>query len=783
MPALRFGVEMGVLDAALRAHDAGVVVIPVKSDGTKSPPFPWGRFRTEPPTRDQVRRWFAVDGYGGFAAVGGAASGKLEILDFDDADTYQAFLDTAEAIGLGDLVAWMRWGYEECTPDGGAHLLYRCAEIGGNAKLASRPANEAELAEQPERKAVALIETRAEGGYAILAPSNGTVHPSGRAWRIVSGGFDTIPDITAEDRARLFALARSFDELPPEPDPEAERRAAPGPSGEHRPGDDFRAKHGTLDAFRGIVEPHGWKLTHRRGDVGYFRRPGKDDGWSASYGHGGFDYFYVFSTSTAFESERGYNPFSVYAILNHGGDWQAAARELGSRGYGEPIIRPHTKWGTGGAGGSEDPEASDPDKLLLTDFASYLPERKYIYLPTGKVWEPAGINRAFPPIGSGKDAVKQSDLIDEGCPVHDLSWAPGKPQIIEGAFLDQGGWLPKAGARVYNSYRPPKASDGDPAKAGRWIEHVGLVYPDAVDHLTAWLAHRVQRPGEKVNHALVLGGAPGIGKDTILEPVRHAIGPWNFGDVSPIELMGRFNAFLKTVVLRVSELRDLGDRDRFGFYEHTKTLIAAPPDTLTVDEKNIRAYRVPNLVGVVFTTNHRTDGLFLPADDRRHFVAWSELTPGDFADGYWADLYRWFEDDGANHVAAYLAAYDLSGFSPKAPPPKTEAFWDIVSAGRAPEDADVATAVDNLSHPDALTIDDLAEANSDLEFRSWLRDRKNSRQLPHRLEAAGYVAASNPDRKDGLWVVKAKRQVVYARRDLPIRDRVAAARKRSDRPW
>jgi hypothetical protein len=43
----------------------------------------------------------------------------------------------------------------------------------------------------------------------------------------------------------------------------------------------------------------------------------------------------------------------------------------------------------------------------------------------------------------------------------------------------------------------------------------------------------VQRPQEKINHALVLGGAQGIGKDTLLEPVKRAVGPWNFEGVSP----------------------------------------------------------------------------------------------------------------------------------------------------------------------------------------------------------------------------------------------------------
>ena len=36
-------------------------------------------------------------------------------------------------------------------------------------------------------------------------------------------------------------------------------------------------------------------------------------------------------------------------------------------------------------------------------------------------------------------------------------------------------------------------------------------------------------------------------------------------------------------------------------------------------------YSIPNVTGVVITTNHKTDGIYLPADDRRHFVAWTDL--------------------------------------------------------------------------------------------------------------------------------------------------------------
>jgi hypothetical protein len=60
-------------------------------------------------------------------------------------------------------------------------------------------------------------------------------------------------------------------------------------------------------------------------------------------------------------------------------------------------------------------------------------------------------------------------------------------------------------------------------------------------------------------------------------------------------------------------------------------------------------------------------------------------------------------------------------------------------------------------------------------FSEWLRDRRNSRKIPHRLEAVGYVAVHNDSVKDGLWKVGGKRQCIYAQKDLPTRERIAAA--------
>ena len=63
------------------------------------------------------------------------------------------------------------------------------------------------------------------------------------------------------------------------------------------------------------------------------------------------------------------------------------------------------------------------------------------------------------------------------------------------------------------------------------------------------------------------------------------------------------------------------------------------------------------------------------------------------------------------------------------------------------------------------------------DFADYLKDRKNSRRIPHRFEACGYTPVRNPDADDGLWRINARRQVIYARTTLSIRDRIAAAQK------
>lgn len=405
-------------------------------------------------------------------------------------------------------------------------------------------------------------------------------------------------------------------------------------------------------------------------------------------------------------------------------------------------------------------------------FFAYLPEHKYLCDATGAIWPASSVNAKFDRI----DGAKASEWLDTHRTIEQMTWMPGAGQLIRNRVVSGGGWRNEPGYTCYNLYRPPEVEEGDPNDVALWIAHVEFLYKSEADHIIKWLAHRVQHPGEKINHALVLGGEQGIGKDTLLEPVRYAIGPWNFGEITPVALLGRFNKFVKSVILRISEARDLGEMNRYAFYEHSKMYIAAPPEVLPVDEKNVAEYYVPNVCGVLITSNHKADGIYLPAEDRRHFVAWSERTLEEIPPDYWTEIYSWFENGGNGNVAAYLRTLDLSGFDPKAPPPKTSAFWDIVNANRAPEDAELADVLDKMQNPNAVTLEQIKfHAGDTPEFVIWLNDRRNRKQIPHRLESCGYTVVRNDVADDGLWRVNGKRQAIYARNELSVSDRISAA--------
>jgi hypothetical protein len=350
-----------------------------------------------------------------------------------------------------------------------------------------------------------------------------------------------------------------------------------------------------------------------------------------------------------------------------------------------------------------------------------------------------------------------------------------------------GQWKQVPGALVLNLYEAPTPTRGDPAQAEPWLTLTHKLFPneDEINATLDWMAHRVQFPGIKCNHAVILIGEPGIGKDVVLlEPLRRAVGIANYQNISPKTLLEPFNGHLKTVVLCLEELSDLGELNRHILHNALKTACAAPPYTLRINEKKIQPYNIVNVVGVIANSNNPSDCLYLEASDRRYLVLRSPLAPDHMTPGQWTEFTNWCEHGGFEHVTAYLAARDLSRFNPKAPPLKTAAFHTLVHTNTAPEDDTLADLITLAYHADSdvLTRSLLLKAALDAKLPDLteieeLLLKQHHRRFRHRLVQLGYELVSNPDSKDGRWWVADRNEAVYASVRLSPLERLQAARE------
>lgn len=145
---------MTVLDLARNYVIAGFSIIPILADGSKRPAIAWKTYQSRMPNESELLRWFGAGGKG-IAIVCGMVSGGLEVLDFEDDESYQRW----EEIIRRDHPEVLEHLPRVRTPGGGVHVYLRTTRPAGNTKLAITAKGET------------LIETRGEGGY-VLAPGS-----------------------------------------------------------------------------------------------------------------------------------------------------------------------------------------------------------------------------------------------------------------------------------------------------------------------------------------------------------------------------------------------------------------------------------------------------------------------------------------------------------------------------------------------------------------------------------------------------------------------------------
>lgn len=241
----------------------------------------------------------------GIAMACGSESGGLECLDIDNhsgdaKDNLSNFISDIKDI-------YNKYKFPiESTMSGGFHIIYRCEEIEGNQKLAQRPLwNERAGKFKPD----AIIETRGEGGYFVCAPSPG--------YKFIRGDINKIPVVSIKDRERMFEVAKSYNTWFKQQKHKQEENSRPGDTFNSSPEAPHRAKQALRDS--------GWTEV----GSGTWRRPDKKDGISATFGKAAENIFYCFSTNGhPFDSNSGYTPFQVVALLEYDGDFSSFAKDL-----------------------------------------------------------------------------------------------------------------------------------------------------------------------------------------------------------------------------------------------------------------------------------------------------------------------------------------------------------------------------------------------------------------------------------------------------------------------
>ncbi|MGA0002184.1 MAG: hypothetical protein ACO3IZ_11115, partial [Steroidobacteraceae bacterium] len=169
-----------------------------------------------------------------------------------------------------------------------------------------------------------------------------------------------------------------------------------------------------------------------------------------------------------------------------------------------------------------------------------------------------------------------------------VTYAPGTAPLVE----HQG--------QIYgNKWRDGRPQIEDAIDPQPWLDHIERLIPDHLErnHMLDAFAFKVQHPGVKINHAILIGGIQGAGKDSMIAPLLYAIGgqhKLNCASVETAELQQQWGYYLENEIIIFNELRQSEAVDRRALENRLKPILAAPPELLTVQRKMMHPIQVRN---------------------------------------------------------------------------------------------------------------------------------------------------------------------------------------------
>ncbi|MGJ0506074.1 MAG: primase-helicase family protein [Methylocystis sp.] len=293
------------------------------------------------------------------------------------------------------------------------------------------------------------------------------------------------------------------------------------------------------------------------------------------------------------------------------------------------------------------------------------------------------------------------------------------------------------GRLVLNLWRAPSWQIAEAAEEPTlFLDHLSYLFDgdkQVVDHILNFLAHLLQRPQERVNHAiLITSEAKGVGKSTLGTIIRRLVGERNSRVAQSKDLKSSFDGWLVgQLVIQVDEIYEYGNWD---LSNKLKPIITEP--TVSVNIKYGPQMEVQNFARLLMFSNHEAP-IDLEESDRRYFVFNSTAQPKDpsYYEGLNAYIYS---NEGMDAIYTFLMQRDISEFKPFAPPPLTEAKKAIIKASGSPLKHYIADVVATGHLMKELgkefTSDELVRQ---LTREGYGQHAKNTKELGMALKAAG----------------------------------------------
>lgn len=301
---------MITVDRARQLIDCNLSLIPIGEN--KTPWVKWKEYQTNIVTKDKFTEYYQNEKTKGIGIVTGY--NNLEVIDIDlkilpSLKEQQDFWNEYISFLKDNINDFEDKFVIYKTVNNGYHILYRCATIEGNKKLAKlKDYNEA------------IIETRGVGGYVFVYEN-----------QISKLSYTDINEISELDRDVLLDISKSYNYID-------ESNIVKVNVSEHdqskiTPWDDYNFKTSIFDIIKDEFE-----IVRNLSDKYIIRR------FNAKSAHSGYVYknsncMYLFSTGTIYQNEKLISPFVAYATKYHNSDFKAATKDIYNKGYGSRLIK------------------------------------------------------------------------------------------------------------------------------------------------------------------------------------------------------------------------------------------------------------------------------------------------------------------------------------------------------------------------------------------------------------------------------------------------------------